>query len=100
MLISAMNVKYRDVGAALPVVIQLWLFVSPVLYPLGIVPGRWQKLYALNPLVGVIEGFRVALLGGRFNQFALAVSVAFTIGLLIISAYMFRRFEKSFADFV
>lgn len=100
MLISAINVKYRDVGVALPVVIQLWLFVSPVLYPSGIVPGRWQRLYALNPLVGVIDGFRTALLGGRFNQFALAVSVSFTIGLLIISAYIFRRFEREFADFV
>jgi lipopolysaccharide transport system permease protein len=100
MLVSALNVKYRDVGVALPVVIQLWMFVSPVLYPLGIVPGGWQRLYALNPLVGVIEGFRAALLGGRFNQFALAVSAGFTIGLLIISAYIFRRFEKDFADFV
>ena len=100
MLVSAMNVKYRDVGVALPVVIQLWMFVSPVLYPSGIVPGRWQRLYALNPLVGVIDGFRAALLGGRFNQFALVVSVSFTVGSLIISAYIFRRFEKEFADFV
>jgi lipopolysaccharide transport system permease protein len=100
MLVSATNVKYRDVGAALPVVMTLWMFVSPVLYPSGIVPGRWQRLYALNPLVGVIDGFRTALLGGRFSQFAIAVSVSFTIGSLIISAYLFRRFEKDFADFV
>jgi lipopolysaccharide transport system permease protein len=100
MLISALNVKYRDVGIALPVLIQLWMFVSPVLYPVSIVPEGWQKLYALNPFVGVIEGFRAALLGGRFNQFALAVSISFTIGLLIVSAYIFRRFEKDFADFV
>jgi lipopolysaccharide transport system permease protein len=99
MLVSALNVRYRDVGIALPVVIQLWMFVSPVLYAVGIVPGRWQRLYALNPLVGVIEGFRAALLGGRFNQFALAVSVSFTIGLLIMSAFVFRRFEEDFADF-
>src|SRR5712692_2178015 len=101
MLVSALNVKYRDVGVALPVVIQLWMFVSPVIYSsIAIVPGRWQRFYALNPLVGIIEGFRVALLGGRFNQFALAVSVSFTIGSLIISASIFRRFEKDFADFV
>jgi len=101
MLVSALNVKYRDVGVALPVVMQLWMFVSPVIYSsIVIVPGKWQRLYALNPLVGVIEGFRVALLGGQFNQFALAVSVSFTIGSLIISAYIFRRFEKGFADFV
>ncbi len=100
MLVSALNVKYRDVGVALPVIIQLWMFVSPVLYPSGIVPGKWQQLYALNPLVGLIDGFRAALLGERFNQFALAVSVSFTIGLLIVSAFIFRRFEKNFADFV
>ena len=100
MLVSALNVKYRDVGVALPVMIQLWMFVSPVLYPSGIVPGKWQRLYALNPLVGLIDGFRAALLGGSFNQFALAVSVSFTIGSLIISASIFRRFEKDFADFV
>src|SRR5713101_986763 len=100
MLVSAMNVKYRDVGIALPVVVQLWMFVSPVLYPSGIVPGNWQRLYALNPMVGVIDGFRAALLGGRFNQFALAVSVGFALGLLIFSAYIFWRFEKDFADFV
>src|SRR5713226_6987601 len=89
MLVSALNVKYRDVGVALPVVMQLWMFVSPVIYSsIVIVPGKWQRLYALNPLVGIIEGFRVALLGGRFNQFALAVSVSFTIGSLIISAYI------------
>ncbi len=100
-LISALNVKYRDVGVALPVVMQLWMFVSPVLYSsVVIVPGKWQRLYALNPLVGIIEGFRVALLGGKFNQFALAVSVGFVIGLLVISAYIFRHFEKGFADFV
>ena len=75
MLVSALNVKYRDVGIALPVVIQLWMFVSPVLYfSVVLVPPRWQKLYALNPLVGVIEGFRAALLGGRFVIVALLSS--------------------------
>jgi lipopolysaccharide transport system permease protein len=100
MLVSALNVKYRDVGVVLPVLLQLWMFVSPVLYPAGIVPARLQKLYGLNPLVGVIDGFRVALLGGRFNVFALGVSVSLTLGMLIISAYLFRRLEKDFADFV
>ena len=100
-LVSALNVKYRDVGVALPVVMQLWMFVSPVIYSsVVIVPGRWQRLYALNPLVGVIEGFRAALLGGQFNRFALAVSAGFTIALVIISAYVFRRFERDFADCV
>jgi lipopolysaccharide transport system permease protein len=101
MLVSALNVKYRDVGVALPVLLQLGMFVSPVIYSsVVILPGRWQRLYALNPMVGIIEGFRVALLGGNFNRFALAVSTGFALGLLIISAYVFRHFEKGFADFV
>lgn len=101
MLVSALNVKYRDIGVALPVVLQLFMFVSPVLYPSAVLlPVRWQRVYALNPLVGIIEGFRVALLGGNFNRFALAISGGFTVITLIISAYVFRRFEKDFADFV
>jgi lipopolysaccharide transport system permease protein len=100
-LVSALNVKYRDVGVALPVAMQLWMFVSPVIYSSVVVlPARWQRLYALNPLVGVIEGFRVALLGGKFNRFAIAVSAGFAVVLVIISAYVFRRFEKDFADCV
>ena len=100
LLVSALNVKNRDIGIALPVLLQLWMFVSPVIYPLDLVPGRFQRLYALNPLVGVIEGFRAALLGVRFNKFALAVTVVFTVASLIISAYIFRRLENDFADFV
>jgi lipopolysaccharide transport system permease protein len=100
-LISALNVKYRDVGVALPVAMQLWMFVSPVIYSSVVVlPGKWQRLYALNPMVGVIEGFRVALLGGQFNRFAIAVSAGFAVALVIISAYVFRRLEKDFADCV
>ena len=68
MLISALNVKHRDIGIALPVLMQLWMFVSPVVYSSAVLlPGKWQRLYALNPLVGIIEGFRVALLGGNSN---------------------------------
>ncbi|MCA1632234.1 MAG: ABC transporter permease [Acidobacteria bacterium] len=103
MLLSALNVKYRDIGVALPVLIQLWMYVSPVVYPPGLVfakLGRWGWLYSLNPLVGIIDGFRVALLGGTFNRFALAVSTAVTLVLLVYSAFMFRRVEKGFADVI
>jgi lipopolysaccharide transport system permease protein len=99
-LAAGLNVKYRDVGVALPVLVQLWMFISPVLYPLSLVPEKWRTLYALNPLVGVIDGFRVALLGGEFNLFALIVSVIFTIALLVCASYSFRRVEKSFADVI
>ena len=64
---SAVNVKYRDVGLALPVLIQLWMFVSPVVYPLSFVPERWRLLYALNPLVGIIDSFRAVLFGNEIN---------------------------------
>lgn len=100
-LAAGLNVKYRDVGMALPVLIQLWMFVSPVVYSSKLlVPEKWRTLYALNPLVGIIEGFRVTLLGGQFDFFALSISVVFTLVILICAAYSFRRIEKSFADLI
>jgi lipopolysaccharide transport system permease protein len=99
-LAAGLNVKYRDLGMALPVLIQLGMFVSPVVYPLTLVPEKWRTLYALNPLVGIIQGFRVALLGGQFDWFALMVSVSFTLVVLVCASYSFRRVEKSFADII
>lgn len=100
MLISALNVKYRDIGIMIPVLMQLWMFVSPVVYPQSLIPPKWQTLYALNPLVGIVGGFRAAVLGEAFNSTALIASVLITFALLAYSAYMFRRVEKSFADIV
>jgi lipopolysaccharide transport system permease protein len=97
---SAVNVKYRDIGLALPVFIQLWMFVSPVVYPLSLVPQRWRFLYSLNPLVGLIEGFRAALFDKSFNWPALAISAIVTISLLIYASYAFKRREKTFADII
>jgi lipopolysaccharide transport system permease protein len=97
---SAANVRYRDVSAILPVLVQLWMFASPVVYPLSIVPGRWRALYSLNPLVGVIAGFRSAVLGQAFDWGALAFSAAVTAALLAVAALTFRRMEKHFADLV
>ncbi len=97
---SALNVKYRDIGIALPVLIQLWMFVSPIVYPLSLVPVRWQWAYALNPLVGIIEGFRASIFGQDFNWLALAFSTVVTLALIIYSAYTFKRMEKTFADHV
>jgi lipopolysaccharide transport system permease protein len=99
-LAAGLNVRYRDVGAALPVLTQLGMFVSPVLYPATLVPQNWQKFYFLNPMAGLIEGFRVTLLGGHFNYFGLAVTVAFTVALLVCAGYVFRRIEQSFADVI
>jgi lipopolysaccharide transport system permease protein len=98
LIFSALNVKYRDVGIMIPVLIQLWMFVSPVVYPASLVPAKWQLLYALNPLVGILDGFRSALFNREFNWPALSISIASAVALLIFSVYIFKRVEKSFAD--
>lgn len=98
MWMSALNVKYRDVRYALPFFIQLWMFASPIIYPASLIPQKWRWLYDLNPLVGLIEGFRASFLGKEINWSALTVSTVLTLIILISSAYAFRRLEKSFAD--
>jgi lipopolysaccharide transport system permease protein len=99
--LSAVNVQYRDVRYTIPFLIQLWLFISPIAYPTSLVPESWRWLYALNPLVGVIEGFRWALLGStRGPGPELVLSVAVVFALLVGGLYYFRRMEKTFADVV
>jgi lipopolysaccharide transport system permease protein len=100
MWLSALNVKYRDIRYAIPFVIQLWMFVSPVIYPASLLPSKWRWILAFNPLTGIIENFRAAVLGTGFNWTALAISAAITVVTLIGSAYSFRRMEKTFADVV
>jgi lipopolysaccharide transport system permease protein len=100
MWLSALNVKYRDVRFALPFLIQLWMFVSPVIYPASFLPQQWRWILWLNPMTGIIEGYRSSLFGKPFNWTALAASAAITLALLIYSSYVFRRMEKSFADIV
>ena len=100
MLTSSLNVKYRDVGVAMPVLMQLWMYLSPVLYPLSLVPEGWRQFYALNPMVGLVSGFRAAVLGGEFDWYALAVSASFTLALLVCASYLFRRVEREFADVI
>src|SRR5437660_7121109 len=101
MWMSALNLKYRDVRYALPFLIQLWMFASPIIYPASLVPERWKWALALNPLTGIIEGFRASLLGYRnFDWKTLTISAVITLIILIYSAYTFRRMEKGFADIV
>jgi lipopolysaccharide transport system permease protein len=100
MLASALNVKYRDIGVALPVLVQLWMYVSPILYPSRLVPERWRWAYDLNPMVGIVDGFRAALLGGTFNWPAIAASTLITLVLLVYSARVFWRVEKDFSDII
>jgi len=97
---SAVNVKYRDVGLALPVLIQLWMFMSPVVYPASQVPEKFRSLYALNPLVGLLDGFRAALFGTAFSWYSILVSTIITLVLLPYAAYVFVSREKTFADII
>ncbi len=95
--------KYRDVGLILPILVQLGMYVTPVVYPSRLVfehLGRWGWVYSLNPMVGIVDGFRAALLGGTFNRFALGVSTVFAVILFLCSAYVFRRVERKFADVI
>jgi lipopolysaccharide transport system permease protein len=98
--LSALNVQYRDVRYTINFLIQFWLFATPVAYPSSIVPEKWRALYGLNPMAGVVEGFRWALLGNKPPGALLWVSVASVIVLLIGGLYYFRRMEQQFADVV
>jgi lipopolysaccharide transport system permease protein len=99
--LSALNVKYRDIRFALPFLIQVWMFVSPIIYPPSFVPEKWRWVLALNPLTGIIDSFRVSLFGHQqFNWGMLAVSTVMTLALLAYAAYVFWRMEENFADIV
>lgn len=97
---SALNVKYRDVRFALPFLIQLWLFVSSVILPSTSIPQKWRWLLMLNPMSGIIEGYRSALFGLPFDWPALGISAALTIVVLFYAIYAFGRVERSFADII
>jgi lipopolysaccharide transport system permease protein len=98
---SALSVKYRDCNYALPFFIQIWMYASPVVYPTSMVPGRWQALWAVNPAVGFIEGFRWAVLGrSALNLNILFVSIIMSTLALLSGAFFFRRVERSFADII
>jgi len=99
--LSALNVKYRDVGHTLPFLIQIWLYASPVAYSVTLIPEKWRLVYGLNPMAGVIEGFRWALL--RTERPALgviAMSAVVVLALLIGGVMFFKHLERSFADIV
>jgi len=100
MYTSALNVKYRDIRYALPFAIQLLMFATPIIYPVSLVPERWRWAFNLNPLTGIIEGFRASFFGRPFNWPALAISSAITLALLVYAAYHFKRMERTFADIV
>lgn len=98
---SALNVHYRDVRYVLPFIIQFWMFATPIAYPSSLLSERWRIIYGLNPMAGVVEGFRWALLGEKSSPpTMILVSSLVAVALLITGALYFRRMEKTFADTV
>jgi lipopolysaccharide transport system permease protein len=98
---SATQVRFRDIGVAVPLLLQVWLFATPVIYPLSAVPARWRPIYLLNPMVGIIESFRqVILKGSAPDSGALLISAVISIILLVVCYIYFKLVEATMADFV
>lgn len=99
-LLAALVVAYRDFRYVLTFLVQLWMFASPVAYPLEAVPENWRLVYAINPMAGMISGFRSCLLGDPFQWDAIAVSMLSAVVILIVGLFYFRQVERRFADIV
>jgi lipopolysaccharide transport system permease protein len=100
--LAALNVLYRDIAYITPFLAQFWLFITPIAYPASLVPLEWQFLYSLNPMAGVVEGFRWALLGSTqpAPTWTVAISGSVALILLITGIFFFRRMERQFADMI
>lgn len=98
--LSALTVKYRDIRHALPFVLQIWMYITPIVYPLSIVTEKWRKLMYVNPLTGIVEGMRSAAVGKEFNWPAIEWSIVITAIVCVGAVRAFRRIEKSFADLI
>jgi lipopolysaccharide transport system permease protein len=99
-VLSAVNVKYRDVRHAVPFFVQLWMFVSPVFYPLSLVPREWRWPFRLNPLTGIIDALRAMILGTRPDWVAISVAVGLTLVAASVALWVFQRMEAEFADII
>lgn len=101
LFLSALNVRYRDVQHVIPFLVQLWLFATPIVYPSSLLSSSWRTIYGLNPMVGVVDGFRWVLLGtGEPPSLSVAASALAAVVILVLGAFFFRRAERSFADLV
>ncbi len=98
--LSALNVQYRDIRHIVPFLVQFWMFATPVVYPSSLLGEPWRTLYGLNPMVGVVEGFRWALLGTNPPSAMIILSACVSVILFVSGLFYFRRMERSFADFV
>jgi lipopolysaccharide transport system permease protein len=98
LFLSALNVQYRDVRYTIPFLIQIWMFATPIVYPSTLIPEKWRLLYGLNPMAGVVEGFRWALFGTSTNGPLILVSVAVVVALFFVGLAYFKKMERYFAD--
>lgn len=99
-MLAALNVSYRDFRYLVPFGIQFWMFASPVVYPSSMIPEKWQWLYHINPVAGIVDGFRSVFLGGPFNWTALSTSMLASIVIFLVGVMMFERAERRFADII
>jgi lipopolysaccharide transport system permease protein len=99
-LFSALNVRFRDVKFALPFALQVWMFASPIFYPPEILSEKARFVLAFNPLTGILQGFRAALFGEKFDWFAIGIAAAMTIVVMLLSLFVFKRMEDDFADLI
>jgi lipopolysaccharide transport system permease protein len=97
---AALNTRYRDVGVVLPVLLQLWMFLSPILYPSSLVPEGWRVLYYLNPMAGIIEAMRSSLLGLEFNRMGLSMSAVLTLFSFLYFIYHFWSKQDELVDII
>jgi len=98
--LGALNVSYRDVGNIVPFLIQIWMYATPVVYPLSLVPAKWRWIVAMNPMTGVVEAFRAALFGGQWVRLPLILALFLGATFLVTGVFYFRRVESTFADTV
>jgi len=98
--LSAVNVKYRDVKVAMPFLIQVWMYASPIAYPSSVVPPKFRLLYSLNPIAGITEGFRASLFGQPIAWTSLGIASVITVVLLAYASREFRKVEKTFSDII
>ena len=98
--VSALNVAYRDFRYIVPVFVQIWMYVTPVVYAVTIIPDRWYWLVRVNPMGGIVDAYRSAMLGKPFDWSTLGISLAVSLGMLLVGLGVFRKTERFFADII
>ena len=99
-LLSALTVAYRDFTHLTPFLVQLWMYITPVIFPVSLVPERWQWLLYLNPMTGLVEGFRSAFLGKPFDLAGIGISLVIAVAILVVGVAYFEKVERRFADII